>query len=79
MMTSAPISRASDTGRLSRRPPSTSMRSWITTGAKTPGSDIEARIAMPRLTSFCSTTRSPETRSVAMAPNGMASSVRSFT
>ena len=71
MITSAPISRANSTGRLSTRPPSTSMWSPTFKGAKAPGTDIEARIAVPRVQFFCMTMRSPVMRSVADAAKGI--------
>ena len=78
MITSAPILRASSTGRLSTRPPSTSRRLPCITGAKTPGTDIEARIAAAKFSPFCNSTRSPLTRSVATAVKGIARLLRSL-
>ncbi len=73
MMMSAPIARAMSTGRLRTRPPSTSWRFPISTGATAPGTDIDARIACTTLPSL-STTISPVPISVAIARNGIGSS-----
>jgi len=68
--TSAPQrSRTSRTGRLSTRPPSTSLRPRYSSGASRPGTDMLARIASVRLPSR-STTRSPLPMSVAMIDTG---------
>ncbi len=73
MMISAPIERAMSIGRLRTKPPSTSWRRPISTGATAPGTDIDARIACTTLPSF-STTISPVPMSVAIARNGIGSS-----
>ncbi len=70
---SAPIARATPTGRLSVRPPSMSSRPSISAGAITPGTDIEARITLARSPS-ANTTGLPVTRSVATARYGIARS-----
>ena len=64
--------RASSTGRLSVRPPSTSLRPSRTTGAMSPGTDMLARIAEVRLPLRIAT-RSPVPMSVAMIASGMRS------
>ena len=63
----APNSRASATGRLSVRPPSTRSASPKGTGANAPGIDIDARIACANVTFLESTTLAPVIRSVAIA------------
>jgi len=64
--------RASSMGRLSTRPPSTSLRPLYSTGASSPGTDMLARIARVRLPSR-NTTRSPLPMSVAMIESGSGS------
>jgi hypothetical protein len=78
MTMSAPIARATSTGRLRTRPPSTSSRLPTRTGAMPPGTDIDARIAVIRLPSFSSTI-SPVPRSVAIARKGIGNSSKPRT
>ena len=59
-------------GRLSTRPPSTSLRSPISTGATSPGTAMLARMASARLPSR-NTTRSPLPMSVATMASGIGS------
>jgi hypothetical protein len=66
MITSAPISRATSTGRFRNNPPSPRSRPPTCAGAKAPGIDIEARMATVSGTSS-STTCLPVSRSVATA------------
>lgn len=68
--TSAQVCRAMSTGTLRVRPPSPSVRPSICTGAKTPGTDMLARMARARSPS-ASTTISPFIMSVAIARNGI--------
>jgi len=70
---SAPRSRATSTGRLSVRPPSTSVRPFTSIGEKRPGAAMLARIATGS-EPWSNTTRSPVSRSVAIARNGIARS-----
>ena len=72
MTTSAPISRATSTGRFIAMPPSTSNRPSISIGDSAAGIDMLARIARARLPEP-STTASPVTMSPATARNGIAS------
>ena len=74
---SAPIARATSTGRLSVRPPSTSSMSPICAGAITPGTDMLARITRGRSPSSNTTAR-PVTRSVATARYGIGSWSKRF-
>jgi hypothetical protein len=78
MMTSAPRSRATSTGRFFETPPSTSRRSSSWTGEKMPGIAMLARSARARLPS-ARITASPVFASVATARNGIASSSKSRT
>ena len=78
MITSTPIARARLTGRLSTRPPSTSRRPPISTGASTPGADMLARSTVAR-SPEASTTGSPVSRSVANARNGVGNWSKSVT
>ncbi|OPY92337.1 MAG: hypothetical protein A4E73_01232 [Syntrophaceae bacterium PtaU1.Bin231] len=70
MTTSAPIWRATFTGRLLATPPSTRKRPSLSTGAKTPGMERLARIASAR-SPDPRTTSSPVTMSDATARKGM--------
>jgi hypothetical protein len=70
--TSAPMSRATSTGRFIAMPPSTSSRPSISIGDRAAGIDMLARIARARLPEP-STTASPVTMSPATARNGIAS------
>ena len=72
MTMSAPIRRATSTGRLSVRPPSTSILPSNSAGAITPGTDMLARITLASSPSL-KTTDLPLTRSVATARNGIGS------
>ncbi len=74
-MMSAPISRATSTGRLRTRPPSPRSRPRTCAGANAPGIDIEARIATDRGTSSSTTCR-PVSRSVATARKRIGRSFR---
>ncbi len=76
MTTSTPMAFATSTGRFSTTPPSTSRRPPTSTGAKTPGADMLARIADVR-SPFSSTMRSPVSRSAATARNGVGSASKS--
>ncbi len=71
--TSAQRSRTSPTGRLSVRPPSTSLRPSRTTGVMNPGTDMLARMAEVRSPERIAT-RSPLPMSVAMIASGSGSS-----
>jgi hypothetical protein len=66
MMMSAPIERATATGRLSVSMPSTSIRPLHSAGATTPGTDMLARMTSASSPSR-KTTAVPVTRSVATA------------
>ena len=66
MTMSAPIARATSTGRLSVSPPSTSSWPSISAGAIAPGTDMLARIADASSPSL-KTTALPVIRSVATA------------
>ncbi|MNL28013.1 hypothetical protein D3C87_1496420 [compost metagenome] len=66
MTMSAPMARATSTGRLSVRPPSTSSLPWYSVGATAPGTDMLARITFASSPSV-NTTAVPATRSVATA------------
>ena len=70
---SAPIARATFTGRLSVSPPSTSSLPSISTGSISPGTDMLARITFAS-SPWLNTTGLPVTRSVATARNGICSS-----
>ncbi len=71
--TSAPIARATFTGRLSVSPPSTSSLPSISAGSIRPGTDMLARITLAS-SPWLKTTGLPVTRSVATARNGIGSS-----
>ena len=70
--TSAPIARATPTGRLSVRPPSTSNLPPISAGSISPGTDMLARMTLASSPEL-KTTGVPVTRSVATARNGIGS------
>ncbi len=76
MMISTPIVFITSIGKFPMRPPSTKSFPSILAGAKTPGTDILARIASVR-SPPSSTTASPATISEAIARNGMARSSKS--
>ena len=78
MSRSTPMLWASSTGRLSTRPPSTSRRPFTSTGVSTPGADMLARRTVTR-SPWPSTTRSPVSRSVASARNGVGNWSKSCT
>ena len=77
MTTSAPMARATSTGRLRVSPPSTSILPSICTGATAPGTDMLARIAVARSPGL-KTTIWPVTTSVAMARKGIGSLSKSL-
>ena len=72
MITSAPMRRATSTGRLFTRPPSPRIWPSISSGANTPGTDMLARMAAAR-SPWSSTTALPVSMSVATARNGVGS------
>ncbi len=76
MTMSAPISRATSTGRLFTRPPSTSIMPSNSAGAMIPGTDMLARIASAR-SPLSNTFGLPVTRSVATARKGIGSVLKS--
>ena len=73
MITSAPISFTTSTGRLFSAPPSTSNIPFHSTGAKAPGMDMLARMASGSEPES-STTSFPSTTSTVTHLNGMGSS-----
>ena len=70
MMTSAPISRITSTGRLLATPPSTRVRPLHSTGEKMAGTAMLARIASAS-EPLSRTTAAPVLASVAIARNGI--------
>ncbi len=76
--TSTPMERATSTGRLLARPPSTNSLPSRSTGSKSPGAERLARIAVTRSPPR-SSTGSPVSRSVAIARNGVGNRSKSRT
>ena len=72
MITSAPMLRATSTGRLSTSPPSPRICPFTSSGEKTPGTDMLARKAAARSPRSI-TTALPVSMSVATARNGVGS------
>ena len=78
IITSAPISFATSTGRLFKAPPSTSIFPFHSTGANTPGIDMLARIANGNEPDE-NTTSLPSTRSTATQRKGIGRLEKSST